>query len=517
MLQDIVILSKEKFLYAIPFIILGWCLHIRYRHGFNKYKGPFLASFTDYWRYRYTRDHRNEIPSVALHAKYGDIVRAGPQKLSFANPEALKDIYSINRGYVKSEFYWVAASVSKGTPLPSLFSNLNESFHARLRRCVNNAFALSTLVQYEPLVDTTVHLFLRQLNKRFAGKQGTGGVIDFPTWLQYYAFDVIGELTYSSRHGFLESGQDVDGIIAYLDKYMSYLVLVGQMPILDKIFWKNPFFMWLSRHGLYDDTFPAVPFAVKAMRQRTDSDCKPSDTNGVPDLLSKFLNAKELHPDVVGDKEVLAMALSMIFAGSETTAISLSAVFYYLLKNPRCLSKLLEEIDKELPSDDSDEPFSSVKFADANKLIYLDACVKEAFRMHPAPAFDMERVVPPNGSTICGEFIPGGTIVSCNAWVIHKNKGIFGEDVDVYRPERWLEDDQRVKIMNSTLFHFGQGARTCIGKNISTLEIYKVVPSILKTFEVTLNDPKQDWKIKNATFVKPSHFDVRISLRQKKH
>ncbi|KAK4065660.1 hypothetical protein Trihar35433_7780 [Trichoderma harzianum] len=447
MLQDIVILLKEKFLYAIPFIILGWCLHIRYRHGFNKYRGPLLASFTDYWRYRYTRDHRDEIPSVALHAKYGDIVRAGPQKLSFANPEALKDIYSINRGYVK----------------------------------------------------------------------GTEGVIDFPTWLQYYAFDVIGELTYSSRHGFLESGQDVDGIIAYLDKYMSYLVLVGQMPILDKIFWKNPFFMWLSRHGLYDDTFPAVPFAVKAMRQRTDSDCKPSDTNGVPDLLSKFLNAKELHPDVVGDKEVLAMALSMIFAGSETTAISLSAVFYYLLKNPRCLSKLLEEIDKELPSDDFDEPFSSVKFTDANKLIYLDACVKEAFRMHPAPAFDMERVVPPNGSTICGEFIPGGTIVSCNAWVIHKNKGIFGEDVDVYRPERWLEDDQRVKVMNSTLFHFGQGARTCIGKNISTLEIYKVVPSILKTFEVTLNDPKQDWKIKNATFVKPSHFDVRISLRQKKH
>lgn len=101
MLQDIVILLKEKFLYAIPFIILGWCLHIRYRHGFNKYRGPLLASFTDYWRYRYTRDHRDEIPSVALHAKYGDIVRAGPQKLSFANPEALKDIYSINRGYVK--------------------------------------------------------------------------------------------------------------------------------------------------------------------------------------------------------------------------------------------------------------------------------------------------------------------------------------------------------------------------------------------------------------------------------
>ena len=91
---------------------------------------------------------------------------------------------------------------------------------------MNNAFALSTLVQYEPFVDTTVRLFLEQINERFANKERPDGVIDFPTWLQYYAFDVIGELTYSSKHGFLEKGEDIDGIIAYLDKYMAYLVQV---------------------------------------------------------------------------------------------------------------------------------------------------------------------------------------------------------------------------------------------------------------------------------------------------
>lgn len=86
---------------------------------------------------------------------------------------------------------------------------------------------------------------------------------------------------------------------------------------------------------------------------------------------------------------------------------------------------------------------------------------------------------------ICGEHIPEGTIVSCNAWVIHRNKKIFSEDVDVYQPERWLEDPERTKVMAATLFHFRMGSRTCIRKNISLLEMYKVVPSILKTFEVS--------------------------------
>ena len=49
-------------------------------------------------------------------------------------------------------------------------------------------------------------------------------------WMRKYAFDVIGELTYSSKHGFLESGEDIDGIIAYLTQYMDYLVVVTYDP-----------------------------------------------------------------------------------------------------------------------------------------------------------------------------------------------------------------------------------------------------------------------------------------------
>ena len=117
-------------------------------------------------------------------------------------------------------------------------------------------------------------------------------------------------------------------------------------------------------------------------------------------------------------------------------------------------------------------------------LPYLRACVQEAFRIHPAFAFYFERIVPPQGRTILGEHIPGGTVVGCNAWVIHQDKEIFGNDPEVYRPERWLESPERTKVMDRTLFHFGAGKHICLGKHIAYLEIYKLVPSLIKAFKV---------------------------------
>lgn len=175
----------------------------------------------------------------------------------------------------------------------------------------------------------------------------------------------------------------------------------------------------------------------------------------------------------------------MIYLPSDS-AIALSSIFYYLLKTPRVLKKLVEEFETNLPRNQQEATtgYRMALFADTLKLPYLDACVKEAFRIHPPPAFDFERVVPTGGASIDGEMIPGGTIVSCNAWVLHYNKDIYGDDVHIYRPERWLEDEEKAKIMGSTLCQFGQGARTCIGKNISILEMYKLIPSVLLNFEV---------------------------------
>jgi cytochrome P450 len=194
---------------------------------------------------------------------------------------------------------------------------------------------------------------------------------------------------------------------------------------------------------------------------------------------------------------VQTMAVSMAFAGSETTAISLAAVFYYLLRNPAALDRLRGELDDfACHSGFSDYDTGLVTWTEAQKLPYLDACIKEAFRLHPAAGLPLERIVPREGVEIAGHFVKGGTIVGCSAWVIHRRPEIWGEDVDAYRPERWLvdesltdtakeEEEKKIKEMNGMMFQFGMGSRTCIGKNISLLEIYKLVPSLLRRFEVS--------------------------------
>ncbi|KAJ4393124.1 hypothetical protein N0V93_002331 [Gnomoniopsis smithogilvyi] len=527
--EEIFHLVAQHWLTAVGVLLASWLVRNRYRHGLNKYPGPFLASLTDWWRFVDVWNKRPELTHIKLHEKHGDVVRLGPNTLSFSNPAALKAIYGLNKGFVKSDFYVVQQSVVKGHSLQSLFSTTDNDFHSQFRRCVNSAFAMSALVQYEPFVDNTTKLFLEKTKQLFVDNpQGC----DFTRWLQFYAFDVIGEITYSKRHGFVEKNEDIDGIVAYLTKLFNYVAPIGQIPILDKLLLKNPIYLKLSELGVLDATFPVAKFARARMAERIPDLEKegsilptsaPKEKKPTLDLLSKFLAAQENRPDFMNDTLVQTMAVSMAFAGSETTAISLGAVFYYLLRNPRTLQKLKEEIDEAGRNGVfEDQETGLVTWHESQKLEYLDACIKEAFRLHPAPGLPLERITPPQGVEIAGHFIPGGTIVGCSAWVIHRNKDIFGDDVEVFRPERWLVDenkprekeDSRIKEMTGTMLQFGMGSRTCIGKNISLLEIYKLVPSLLRRFDINFQDPSQDWEICNSWFVKQTNFWTKFSVRE---
>ena len=67
---------------------------------------------------------------------------------------------------------------------------------------------------------------MEQLNARFAGKKGPEGNFDLGTWMLYFTFDVIGELTYGARHGFMEEGKDSQGLIPYVQDFLVYGYIV---------------------------------------------------------------------------------------------------------------------------------------------------------------------------------------------------------------------------------------------------------------------------------------------------
>lgn len=89
--------------WASMFLLLSFAYLAKnyFNHGLQKYPGPFLASLTDWWRFFDVLGRRPDITHNRLHKQHGDIVRLGPNSLSFANPQALKTIYGLNKGFTK--------------------------------------------------------------------------------------------------------------------------------------------------------------------------------------------------------------------------------------------------------------------------------------------------------------------------------------------------------------------------------------------------------------------------------
>ena len=101
----------------------------------------------------------------------------------------------------------------EGVIVKNLLSATDEKWHDRDRRLINSAFSLTQIIRYEPWVDGTIALFLEKMRSRFAGKEGPDGVVNFMQWLGYFSADVISEMTFSERTGFLEVGEDVENIV----------------------------------------------------------------------------------------------------------------------------------------------------------------------------------------------------------------------------------------------------------------------------------------------------------------
>lgn len=243
----------------------------------------------------------------------------------------------------------------------------------------------------------------------------------------------------------------------------------------------------MSKNGLLSSSTPVAEFAKKHLIER-DAEAESGNVK-VPrrDFLSRFKEARAKDPEFITEHLVLALTVANMFAGSDTTGITMRAVFYFLLRDPSKMERLLKELSEESKAGRFSRDDGLVRWEEARDLPYLNAVINEALRCHPAVGLTMERIVPGAGVTLAGHFLPRGTIVGCSAWVIHQDTQVFGSDAAEFRPERWIEatPEQRKK-MNSCLFSFGAGARTCIGKNISLLELYKLVPTILRTFEVSI-------------------------------
>lgn len=93
---------------------------------------------------------------------------------------------------------------------------------------------------------------------------------------------------------------------------------------------------------------------------------------------------------------------------------------------------------------------------EVQNLSYLDSCVNEALRLHPPFCLPFERVVPDTGVKIGDCYLPPGTLAGMSPYVVGRHKPTFGEDVDKWRPERWLDcTPQHRRKMESSMITVG--------------------------------------------------------------
>ena len=330
---------------------------------------------------------------------------------------------------------------------------------------------------------------------------------------QWYAFDVITSITFSNRLGFMENEMDINNIIAAIEGRLMYNGIIGQVPSLHPYLFGNSFVAWLASFippiAIMNSSKYIVAFTAKQLERYTN---KEFNTAEVQDLLARFRRFKD-GEQVMDESELLNASSGNIFAGSDTTAASLRAIFYYLCRNKEAHQKLLDEIDE---ADKKGELSNPVTFAEAQELKYFQAVLKEALRMHPAVGLLLERVVPKGGAEVDDVFLPEGTVIGMNPWVASRDKSTYGDDANDFRPERWLDaDEKRLKTMDRNFLAFGAGARTCLGKNISLLEMSKLVPQLLRYFDFELTNPEKTWTLHDYWFVRQTGLICRVKRRDR--
>ena len=142
---------------------------------------------------------------------------------------------------------------------------------------------------------------------------------------------------------------------------------------------------------------------------------------------------------------------SSSFAGSDSTASTMQSFFWHILDSKPVYQSVVRELEKAVKGGVIPAT-GNLSWNESQNLPYLQACLKEAMRVRPAVGLNITRLVPPEGAELDGHFFPGGTTIATNGWVLHRDKDVFGQDADDFRPERWLEDEEQAKRMERYMF-----------------------------------------------------------------
>ena len=334
--------------------------------------------------------------------------------------------------------------------------------HARQRRALSHGFSQQALWGQEPIVQDYVTKLLDNI-KSFCEKGQSFDIVD---WYNFMTFDVIGDLAFGESFGCLERG-DFHFWITLIFRS----VQAGAIEAATRRFatpgspLQRYLMKWIPNEMRTQRRDHLNYSREKVLKRLADS---KSDRKDFVHYILRQSKRIDLSQD-----EIIVNGALFIVAGSETTAMTLSAMTAFLTAHPDKFDKLKKEIRGTFASE------QEITVEKATSLQYLNACIEETLRMLPPAPIGFLRSVPADGDTIDGEYLPGGvsesckltkgfhtnlrqTTVSVSSWCAQHNPANF-KNPDEFIPERWYDPAYATdhKLASRP---FSLGPRGCIGK-----------------------------------------------------
>ncbi|RAH50530.1 cytochrome P450 [Aspergillus brunneoviolaceus CBS 621.78] len=429
---------------TILFYTVALVLYNVYLHPLARYPGPTAMAATRIPYMRLTIGGRFPQTIKQLHERYGKVVRIAPNELSFTDREAWKAIYGTRprHGQKGKDFRFYSPTAGGA---PSIIVS-NDADHSRFRRLMAHGFSDSSLRGQEPIIYGNVDLLMQRLQE----KCEEGEVVDLVKWYNFTTFDIIRDLAF---------GEPFDRLPQELQ--------LSPMGV---------------KTAAYANVARRLPGSLALLKLIT-----PKHIIAEKDIHAALTTEKHENTEKgFTTQELVSNGSTIIIAGSETTATLLSGVTYLLLKSPRVLSKLQDEIRSTF----SDE--SEIDLESCNKLEYCLAVLTEALRVYPPVGPGLPRIVDAQGDMIAGNWVPGGTIVSISQLAANHSSDNF-TDPERFIPERHLGDPRFANDSKTAMQPFSFGPRNCIGRNLAYVEMRLILARMVFNFDMELDQPGSDW------------------------
>ncbi|KAK2013577.1 cytochrome P450 [Colletotrichum eremochloae] len=402
-----------------------------------------------------------------MHRKYGPIVRINPYELHIIDPDFYDDLYSSSR---KSDKYlwWTKTAGSD----ESAFATVSHNLHRLRRGALNPFFSVRSVVQLEPFIKEKVE----KLSARFDELLKTGEIVRLDAAFMALTMDIICDYSFARDRKYLDEPdfkllwkETVIGAFegGTANRHFSWMLpLLKRLP-LSCVSAINPsaghLFRW--HEGVKQQVGPIL--------ERVDD---ISMSRSSRKTIFHTLRDSDLPPKEKSLERLCDEAEILTGAGSETTAQTLSRIFFYLKHVPEVLQKLRAELDAAMPSAVDILPWTELQ-----KLPYLSAVIREGLRLSYGVTTRLPRIAH-HDIEYKGYRIPAGTPVSQSPYFVLMHPSVFPEP-QKFRPERWIEAEEQSKRLDRYLVSFGKGSRQCLGINLAYAELYITMATIVRRFD----------------------------------